>query len=525
MNDLFACLALALVLFCSCSPSPKTDTSLTGSAADNIVWEYLTIDGEPAPANPITGDQTLPEYNKINYFRYRTDTGNQPPAEVSAVLMLIPGYTVGASYLTYFARSMIDARDGDLEVWIIEHRHNLLEDHTGLMAAQEKNNLYLAFDYYFGTTEIDGKSFSGFLDPYNSDTAMMSEWSLELKIKDINRVLSLIPEQQRSATVFLGGHSRGAAYAKAYSAYIFEDGHQGCDDLAGLVMIDGDSLYNNSFNEAKYTDSLDKLRSGEEPRYAIYLTFGPEIYLFTNIVGMVASEKFSSAGDPRLGPDGIFGDLGPLEPFLPLLFRNKDIRMTNEALFGFMTDKESSSIELLRGGMGKLNGPTKTDSTGSVYPTDEEHLYSWLKFNDVTPREFVDIQDVANSIVIGPSNFSDYYYSNRHNYDLWASDNLETEGTWRDKYFTFSNSTMDIPVFILGTRLLSERMEQIDMFRNQLPPVRGQDLPRNQYGFEVMLVPEWEHLDSVFAKAESNQLFARLKDWIGEFSSDSVIIP
>jgi len=111
------------------SAQEDDDDDIVSDDDDNLpecpqaMWEYLTIDSYQAPANPITGDLTPAKYNKAKYFRFRGDTGDQPPSEVGAILIILPGFTVGASYLSYAAKSLVELSCGQVEVWLPERRH------------------------------------------------------------------------------------------------------------------------------------------------------------------------------------------------------------------------------------------------------------------------------------------------------------------------------------------------------------------------------------------------------------------
>jgi len=496
----------------------------TSGTCPGVVKRYIEIDGEPAPPNPVTGDTTPAKFNKVRYIRYRADTGDEPPVPVKAILVMLPGFTVGTGYLTYMARNLVDMSCGRIEVWLVERRHHLLEDPTGMIAAEQAGDPWIANGYYYEGAEVDGKTFAGFIDGSGPDSAMVSEWGLDIAMKDIRTVIRQVPESARQATVFLGGQSRGVAFVRAYAAYEFEDGRLGVEDLAGLALVDGDSQYNDKMTEQGYLDNLDDIRSGKKARFVTVPPAGPPIYTFLEILAMASSEGFGDPDDPQLGPNGQFPEFGPLGPLLPLLFRQQDIHMTNEAFFGFATDTDSAIIDILKAGLGAMDGPTAKDALG-VYPTDPDHLYTWKHWNEVDPPEFCEIQDLIKSLYEGPSNALDPYYASRLDLDFFVADQLETAGTWRDKYFRFKSSQMDAPVYALGSHILSEQPERVTRYRDQIAPVRGQDLPRSEYGFEILWKPEWEHIDTVFAVAATNDFFSGLLDWMIEFSKGEVQVP
>ena len=84
---------------------------------------------------------------------------------------------------------------------------------------------------------------------------------------------------------------------------------------------------------------------------------------------------------------------------------------------------------------------------------------------------------------------------------------------------------MDAPIFALGSRLLSQKSDRLYFYRDQLPPVRGQSLPRDQFGFDVMWREDWEHLDTAFAVAQTNEFFDVVLQWMDFFSAGTVQVP
>jgi len=489
-----------------------------------VIWDYITIDSYPAPANPVTGRESPPKYNKAKYFRFRGDTGHESPDEVEAILIMVPGYTVGVGYMSYMAKSLVELSCGRVEVWTAERRHHLLEDSTGMDAAEAAKDPDIAYSYYWEGGAIDGKTFDGFLNPYNSETGFLSEWGLDLSMWDIRKIIEQVPEESRQKTVYLSGHSRGVVYAKAYAAYEFDDGHKGRDDLAGLLMIDGESRFLPIFTKGIYETTINSLRKGLLPRYMTLPPFGPPIYTNFEILAMAASEDFTNPDDPRLGPDGVYGKFGPMAFLVPIMYRFKDVTLSNEAFLGWATDKESGLVGLLLAGFGKLDGPTATDFLGA-YPTDANHIYKWKHYDQVDPIEFCEVQDFIKSLYEGPSNGMDPYYATRLDIDFYAAGIFETGGTWKSDYFLLDNGAMDVPVFALGSRLLSEKSDRLYFYRDQLPPVRGQNLPRDQFGFDILWRDDWEHLDTAFAIAQTNEFFHLAVDWMLEFSHGTVAIP
>jgi pimeloyl-ACP methyl ester carboxylesterase len=488
----------------------------------DVIGEYLSIEGEPAPPNPVTGLETPPEFNRIQFYRFREKT-NGSARPISKVLILIPGFTVGANSIMYAAKSLVELADGDLEVWVPDHRHHLLEDQWGMDVAEHLRNPNIAIDYYFRNRPILGKTYSGFLKGKEPATDMMSEWGLDIVMKDLRRLIHLIPEENRATSVFLGGHSRGVAFARAFAANEFSDGILGSEEIAGLVFIDGVTRYQPWKSQSSIEKDLNYLRDGSSSRFVALPLLGPSLYVFTEILGMAASRDFAIPGNTELGPDGIFPNKGPFALLTPIAFRGRNITMTNEAFTGFLADNESGLVGIVRAGLGRLDGPTNRDFLG-VYPTDENRTYTWVGYDETDPAEPTDIQDLIPTIYKGPSNVVDRYYSSRLNLDLIIADQGETAGTWREEYFRMYTSQIDAPVIAIVTRIIAgtDRSEQ---YRNKLAPVRGQDLPRDEFGYEIIRRPDWDHVDPIYAKAENNEFFHRLIEWMDEFSSGEICAP
>lgn len=205
------------------------------------------------------------------------------------------------------------------------------------------------------------------------------------------------------------------------------------------------------------------------------------------------------------------------------MFRFKKIRMTNEAFMGMASDEESGQVELLHGHFGKLDGPVAEDDAG-VYPTDATHLYQWRNYDQVYPREASDIQDTLRGLWQGPTNGFDPYYPSRLSMDQKVAGHLETAGTWRETYFKLRTSRMDAPIFVLQTQALAD-LGLTEQYRAQLPPARGQDRPRGEYGYEIMTRRDWSHVDAIGAAAEENTLFEAVVDWVQWTAEGTVRVP
>ena len=491
-----------------------------GDGPVKVIYDYFLIDGTPAPPNPVTGAETPDEFNKIPIFRFRADTHGFGPRPVNAIFIIQAGFIAGANQMFFIARNLVELSGGAVEVWIPERRHTLLEDQLGMDTAEALKNPYIAYDYYFEDGVIDGKTYTP-PDPYGPDTDMMSEWGLDIWMHDLRRVIDLIPEEYHRTNVFLAGDSRGVAFTQAFAAYEFEDGKIGADDLTGLICWDGGVRTNPDLDKNLYLLDIWEIRRGLLSRT---VNVDIESSWFMEIFGMISSEGMGDPDDPTLGPDGFFPTYGPFEGLFPFLTRWHDVRVTNESFIGLVLDSDYMPYPKFMGHLGQLTGPEIKRDIFGYYPAQDGGTYSWLRWNECTPREFVDIQKLARMLYEGPSNFTDFHYSARLDLDLQAADFFETEGTWRHDYFHFYTSRVDVPVFAIVSKLYAG-LDLMEKFRNEIAPVRGTNGPRDDESFKLIYKTDWSHLDAIAVELTKNDVLPGLLDWIGNWSSGQITIP
>ncbi len=376
-----------------------------------------------------------------------------------------------------------DTETGSLEVWAIDRRGNCLEDLTGMNAAEIAGDIGIAVDYYYNGTDIGGKTFQGFLNdddvPYLSEFGlkllMDDIWTI---------ITSLIPDQTtRNQTVFIGGHSMGGSLTSYFAGWDFNgDGatldDAGYNNCAGLIGLDGwvgprtvsTSPETDDMKEADYIQGLENLRSGKDPRLNLFMGVTPEALALFEFVGMNA----------HLFPDTeatLFKEI-PFSDDVTNLIRllhsrdlahylsNKpaleDYRFTNEALLGIFFDDNFNPSPILQTSMGFLRGgpvvkkgfPGNLASLfglGGMISSDnmfiaaplvnvgDGPLYEWVNFDEVGnildpdyqdttgfltyttwENEVSDIQDVAMSLYLGPTNFPEWYFTSRISLDTSA---------------------------------------------------------------------------------------------------------
>ena len=102
------------------------------AGAERLTW----IDGVKAAGTPA-------KYNKVGILKIG-------PARARNVLVLNPGTSASAAYFAPLARSIVERAPG-WQVWAVERRENLLEDHSVLDRAKAGTATPQAlFDYYLG---------------------------------------------------------------------------------------------------------------------------------------------------------------------------------------------------------------------------------------------------------------------------------------------------------------------------------------------------------------------------------------
>ena len=150
-------------------------------------------------------------------------------ARAKNVLVLNPGTSASAAYFVPLAKTIVKDEPG-WQVWAVERRENLLEDHSRLDQAKTKQiTVKQAFDYYLGYLADSSISphFQGIPD---ADVAYAKQWGMHTEIEDLARVVKAARRGGRN--VVMGGHSLGGSITSAYATWDF-NGRPGAKDLSG----------------------------------------------------------------------------------------------------------------------------------------------------------------------------------------------------------------------------------------------------------------------------------------------------
>jgi hypothetical protein len=110
--------------------------TLAASPSAQVDVRFVRLDGYEAPGTPA-------ELNKVGILQIG-------PAKARNVLVLNPGTSASASYFAPLAKTLVERLPG-WQIWAVERRENLLEDHSVL--DQAKDGLLTGqqmFDYYLG---------------------------------------------------------------------------------------------------------------------------------------------------------------------------------------------------------------------------------------------------------------------------------------------------------------------------------------------------------------------------------------
>lgn len=301
---------------------------------------FRTLDGFDEPDTPA-------EFDKVGVIQ----TGRR---NAKNVLVLVPGTSASAAYFEPLAKD-IARKSPAWQVWAVERRENLLEDHSMLdRAKQGKATPQQLFDYYLGflTDTSITKHFEFIQD---ADVAFAREWGMRVAVEDLRRVVEAA--KKRGGKVVMGGHSLGGSITSAYATWDFA-GQAGARDLAGLVFIDGGSSPAPTSPE-QASAALEAVRSGTP-----WLTFGGIAAPYAGLFNGVASTTL------HLDPDGT----SPLQtwPLLPANLK-PPVTATNEGAYGYALDVKTSPMGLraAQANLGQLaasGDPRPWDGTGALTP-------------------------------------------------------------------------------------------------------------------------------------------------------------
>jgi pimeloyl-ACP methyl ester carboxylesterase len=340
MGRRFALALAAGVLALTAVATSATPALGSRSAGAEVEVRFRRLDGFSAPGTPA-------KYNKVGVI----ETG---PKDAENILVLVPGTSASAAYFEPLAKDIVRKAKG-WQVWAIERRENLLEDHSVLNQAKKgKATPKQIFDYYLGfvTDPSITKHFQFIPD---ADVAYAREWGMRVQVEDMRRVIK--SAKGRGSKVVLGGHSLGGTITTAYATWDF-NGQAGAKDLSGLVYIDGGS------NPTPSTPDEANMRLQALQNGSPWLTFGgiPAPY----------AGLFNASGSTGVKIAPKEPSLGYAWPALPANLK-PPVAPTNEGQYGYALDVKTSPMSLRAaqahlGQLAESGDPRGWDGTGALTP-------------------------------------------------------------------------------------------------------------------------------------------------------------
>jgi pimeloyl-ACP methyl ester carboxylesterase len=297
VRSLVLAAASAALMFGAFAPAATADT------------RFEHMDGFAAPGTPA-------KFNRVGVLKVG-------PARAANVLVLNPGTSASAGYFAPLARDIVRRVKG-WQVWAVDRRENLLEDHSVVNQAKAgRATDQRLFDYYLGYLTKPSVTDHARMIP-DSEVPFGRQWGMRVEVEDLRRVVN--SAARLGGKVVVGGHSLGGSITTAYATWDFR-GTPGARGLSGLVYIDGGSSPAPVTPE-EASQSLQELQGGSP-----WLTFGGIPAPFAGLFNVVASTGV------LMNPNGT----SELQTW-PLLPDNlkPPVPATNIAQYGYALDTETS---------------------------------------------------------------------------------------------------------------------------------------------------------------------------------------
>jgi hypothetical protein len=288
--------------------------ALAPAASAKVRVSFERLKGFDAPGTPA-------KYDKVGALKVG-------PKKARNVLILNPGTSASASYFVPLAKDVVTRAKG-WQVWAVERRENLLEDHSMFNRAKAGTATpNQVFDYYLRHL-TDPSITDHFQSIPNDDVAFARDWGMRVEVEDIRRVVK--SAKKLGGRVAMGGHSLGGSITTAYATWDF-NGKSGASDLWGLVYIDGGS------SPAPVTPDAARASLQTLSTSTPWLTFGGIPAPLTGLFNTSGSLSVLTAPDET--------SIGWAWPALPANLK-PPVEPTNEAQYGYALDVESSPPGLI----------------------------------------------------------------------------------------------------------------------------------------------------------------------------------
>ncbi len=288
--------------------------ALAPAASAKVRVSFERLKGFDAPGTPA-------KYDKVGALKVG-------PKKARNVLILNPGTSASASYFVPLAKDVVTRAKG-WQVWAVERRENLLEDHSMFNKAKADTvTPQQVFDYYLGHL-TDPSITDHFQSIPTEDVAFARDWGMRVEVEDIRRVVK--QAKKLGGRVAMGGHSLGGSITTAYATWDF-NGKSGASDLWGLVYIDGGS------SPAPVTPDAARASLQTLSTSTPWLTFGGIPAPLAGLFNTSGSLSVLTAPDET--------SIGWAWPALPANLK-PPVEPTNEAQYGYALDVETSPAGLV----------------------------------------------------------------------------------------------------------------------------------------------------------------------------------
>lgn len=282
----------------------------------------VTYDGAPTDAPD--------EYDVVTVVE-------QGDPDAPNVLVMVPGTSAGAGYFLPVGEDIVEAAS-DWQVWSVDRRENLLEDHSVVNERRSgAADTREVFDYYLGWIADDTIE-DRFEPPATDEVAFARDWGMAVAVDDLRVVVDAA--NQQGGSVVMAGHSLGGNITAAFATWDF-------DDVPGYELLDGIGLIDGGSSPIGDTDELDaqleELETGSpfNDLLGVGLPWAPGVFNVLGATGVLLEpDEPSLAWEFPLLPD----DLKP------------PVQPTNEAQYGYGlgVDTSPESLRLVHLSLGSL---------------------------------------------------------------------------------------------------------------------------------------------------------------------------
>ena len=155
-------------------------------ALSDVDVRFERLDGFAAPGTPA-------KLNKVGVLEIGREARRN-------ILVLNPGTSASAAYFAPLAKTIVEQATG-WQVWAVERRENLLEDHSVLDRAKDGTATpQELFDYYLGWLADPQHHERTSSSSRTPTSAFARDWGMHVEIEDLRRVVQAGAEARRSGS-------------------------------------------------------------------------------------------------------------------------------------------------------------------------------------------------------------------------------------------------------------------------------------------------------------------------------------